>query len=75
MDCAEFLEELQDLLQTETVLRKETKLESLEEWDSLSQMTVMAWLDRKFGIHTPFKSIVSCREVSDVINLARRAIK
>lgn len=75
MEYAQFLGTLQDLLQTETVMEKDTSLADLEEWDSLAQMAVMAWLDREFGVHAQFADIAKCRSADEVAALANGAIK
>ena len=75
MEYAEFLGALQELLQAETVMERDTILAGLEEWDSLAQMAVMAWLDREFGIQVQFADITKCRNVDEVAALAGGAIK
>ena len=50
MTKEEFLVQMQDVLQTETELKAETVLADLDEWDSLSIMATMAFLDKQFGV-------------------------
>ena len=50
MTKEEFLIQMQDVLQTETELNADTVLADLDEWDSLSIMATMAFLDKNFGI-------------------------
>ena len=47
MNKEEFLTNMQDVLQTEEDLNYETVLEDLDEWDSLSVMATMAFLEKK----------------------------
>lgn len=46
----EFMLEMQEVLQTETELHADTVLANLDEWDSLSIMATMAFLDKHFGV-------------------------
>ena len=46
MTNEEFLTEMQDVLQTEEDLSMETVLDDLDEWDSLSVMATMAFLEK-----------------------------
>jgi len=50
MTKEEFLVQMQDVLQTETDLTPDTVLTNLEEWDSLSLMATMAFIDKHFGV-------------------------
>lgn len=50
MTKEEFLVQMQDVLQTETELTPDTILADLDEWDSLSIMATMAFLDKHFGL-------------------------
>lgn len=47
MNKAEFLVELEDVLQREESCSENDDLHSYEEWDSLSKMAVMAYFDKK----------------------------
>lgn len=66
----EFLMELRDILQTEATLEMSTRLGELEEWDSLSQMAVMAWFDRRLGKKVAFNLIQNCSTVLELAKLA-----
>ncbi len=70
MNTQEFLTEMQDVLQTEDELSMDTVLEDLDEWDSLSIMATMAFLERNFGIRT---SIKDYRELKTIGDIARKA--
>lgn len=70
MNTQEFLTEMQDVLQTEDKLSMDTVLEDLDEWDSLSIMATMAFLERNFGIRT---SIKDYRELKTIGDIARKA--
>ena len=46
MNQNEFLEKFIDVLQTDEDIDFDTKLETLEEWDSLSMISTVAFLDK-----------------------------
>ena len=70
MNKEEFLEELQDVLQTEEELTFETVLADLVEWDSLAVMATMAFLDKEFGVKTTMKDY---KQMSTIEDIAKKA--
>jgi len=66
MTREEFLIEMQDVLQTEEELTFETVLKELEEWDSLSVMATMAFLDKSFGVKTSMADYINMNTVEDI---------
>lgn len=66
MTREEFLIEMQDVLQTEEALTFETVLKELEEWDSLSVMATMAFLDKSFGVKTSMADYINMNTVEDI---------
>jgi len=70
MTQEEFLLQLQDLLQTDTELKPEMVLEDLEEWDSLSKLSVLAFLDTQCGVRATFSDFHTIKTVDD---LAKKA--
>ena len=70
MTNEEFLSKMQDVLQTEEELKLDTVLDDLAEWDSLSVMATMAFLDKEFGVKTTMKDF---RDVKTIANLAAKA--
>lgn len=50
MTKAEFLSNLQDILETDIELTEDMSLEDIEEWDSLSMMAVMAFFNKSLSI-------------------------
>ncbi len=70
MNKADFLVELEDILQREEACNINDNLNDYEEWDSLSKMSIMAYYDKNFGVKlslTDFKNLVT---VNDLIALA-----
>ncbi len=66
MSKEEFLVQMQDVLQTETELTMETVLGELDEWDSLSMMATMAFLDKNFGIKLKIVDLKALTTMGDI---------
>lgn len=66
MSKEEFIVQMQDVLQTETELTMETVLDELDEWDSLSMMATMAFLDKNFGVKLKIAEIKSLGTIGDI---------
>lgn len=66
MNKEEFLVQMQDVLQTETELTMETVLDELDEWDSLSMMATMAFLDKNFGVKLKIVDIKALGTIGDI---------
>ena len=62
----EFLTQMQDVLQTDDALASETVLEDLAEWDSLSMMATMAFLDKNFGVKVGLKDFKDMATIGDI---------
>ena len=71
MTTKEFLIELADVLQTEDNLELSSNLSNSEYWDSLSQMSVMSFLAKKFGVHASLEDITMTDNVSDIVDLVK----
>lgn len=70
MTNEEFLVEMQDVLQTEEELSFDTVLDDLDEWDSLSVMATMAFLEKNFGIKTVMKDYKEMKTIGDIAEKA-----
>ena len=70
MTHQEFLTEMMDVLQTEQKLSLDTVLAELDEWDSLSVMATMAFLDTSFGVKT---TMADYREMKTIGDIAKKA--
>ncbi len=66
MSKEEFLVQMQDVLQTETELAMETVLDELDEWDSLSMMATMAFLDKNFGVKVKIADLKTLATIGDI---------
>lgn len=70
MTKEEFLDQMAEVLQTEETLTMETVLDDLDEWDSLSMMATMAFLDKNFGVKV---KIVELKTLSTIADIAAKA--
>ena len=62
----EFLVQMQDVLQTDAELKVETVLADLDEWDSLSMMATMAFLDKNFGVKVKIADLKALKTIADI---------
>lgn len=70
MNKADFLVELEDILQREEPVNENDNLEDYDEWDSLSKMAVMAYYDKNFKVKIGLNQFGEIKTVSDLIKLA-----
>lgn len=66
MNQNEFLEKFIDVLQTDEDIDFDTKLETLEEWDSLSMISTVAFLDKEFSTKITIEDVKNFKTVGDV---------
>lgn len=66
----DFLTAMQDVLQRDEALSFEMKLKDIEEWDSLSMMATMAFLEKSFGIKTNITDYRSMKTLEDIAKKA-----
>lgn len=66
MNKAEFLKNMQDILQVDEALSFDTQLNELEEWDSLSKITTLAFLNREFSITILVSEIEDFKTIEDI---------
>lgn len=67
MNREDFLEKFIDVLQTEEKINFDTKLEDIEEWDSLSMISTVAFLDKDFSIKVSIDDIKNFKTVEDIV--------
>ncbi|GAB1355349.1 hypothetical protein MASR1M12_40930 [Erysipelotrichia bacterium] len=65
-----FLEELASLVNVESSeLNFDTSLDDLEEWDSMTSLSLAAMLDDKFKIFLSAEQISGCKTVGDLVKV------
>lgn len=69
MNKQQFLNDLEDILQREEPCTENDNLDEYEEWDSLSQMSLIAYMDRTFGVKLGFDNFENVKTVADLIEL------
>ncbi len=75
MNKADFLVELEEILQREEACAETDNLNDYEEWDSLSKMSIMAYYDKNFGVKLSLKDFKDLVTVADLIALAGDKIR
>ena len=70
MNREEFLEKMVDIIQTEESLNFDTVLEDLEDWDSLSKMSTLTFLDTDFGVKISFAELSEMKTLEDIAQKA-----
>lgn len=63
-----FLEAFKDVLQRDEDLTLDMKLEDIDEWDSLSKMATIAFVDKEFAKKLTFSDFDEMLIVSDIVN-------
>lgn len=66
LNRTEFLENLQEILQMDRELSFEMRLDELEEWDSLSKITTLAFLDREFSVTLSVSEVNDFKTIEDI---------
>ena len=66
MTREEFAAEMADVLQTEAELTMDTVLADLEEWDSLSIMATMAFVNKNFGLSLKMADFSELETLGDI---------
>ena len=61
-----FITEMQDVLQTDAELTMDTVLADLDEWDSLSMMATMAFLNKNFGVSVKIADLKTLGTIGDI---------
>lgn len=73
MEIEQLLTEWQDVLQRDDPLEAGMKLSEIEEWDSLSQVSMAAFFERKLGIRVSSETLAHCKSVQELLTLAGKA--
>ncbi|AZA59075.1 phosphopantetheine-binding protein [Chryseobacterium shandongense] len=69
MKTSVFLEKLQEELEEDETLTPETNLKSLESYDSISLLTIIAFVDENFSKIIETKHFKDIETVSDLMNV------
>lgn len=69
MTKVELLEEIKETLQRDEEISFEMKLEDIEEWDSLANISMISLYDQLFEIVVTADKLKECKTVNDLIEL------
>lgn len=69
MKTDQFLETLREIIQEDAELDLCTPLESLDSWDSMAIMAIIAWFDVKHNKKVDFETLESLDTVGDIAAL------
>jgi acyl carrier protein len=74
MKTAVFISKLKDYLETQEEITPETNLNDLEDYDSLSALTIIALVDEEFNMTlngNQIKSITSVKSLQELIGMEK----
>lgn len=71
MTNEEFIKNIEEILELKTKLTLDTKLDSLDVWDSLAMLTVITFFNHTLGISPTFQEMRAVKTVSDLITLSK----
>jgi acyl carrier protein len=71
MTKKEFLARFIEAIELEEEISMDTKLSSIEEWDSLAAVSTLALFKKELNLNINSADIANCKTVADVINLGK----
>ncbi len=69
MNKSELLDEIKETLQRDEEISLSMKLEDLEEWDSLANISMISLYDQLFGVIVTSETIEDCETLDDLVKL------
>ncbi len=76
MNRQQFLEEFSEILGVSaSELTPDTRLSSLETWDSVSYLSTMVLLDEKLGVAIAPDELTAAQTVQDILNAGGAALE
>jgi len=69
MTKVELLEEIKETLQRDEEISFEMKLDHIEEWDSLANISMISLYDQLFEVVVTADKLKECQTVNDLIEL------
>ena len=70
MTKEEFLSELQEIMMIDIGLAEDTELETIEEYDSMTQVTILGLFEDEFGIQLEPEDLEKVKTVRDILAMA-----
>jgi acyl carrier protein len=71
MEIKEFIEKFSEAIELESVdeLTAETEFKLLDEWTSLSSLSIIAMVDEEYDVEINGQDLRSCETIEDLFNL------
>lgn len=69
MNREDFLKKLKEIIQTEEELTLNTNLIDIDEWDSLSMISTVAFIDSEFKKQISVSDIQSINKIEELVNI------
>ena len=69
MTTLELLEEMKEALQRDKEISFDMKLEDIEEWDSLAEISIISLYDELFEFLITSDKLKKCKTVGDLVGL------
>lgn len=69
MTKVELLEEIKEALQRDEEISLEMKLEDIDEWDSLANISMISLYDQLFEVVVTADKLKECQTVNDLVDL------
>jgi len=67
MDMKEFCQRIESILEMDPgTIKPETRLDSLDAWDSVAVISFIAMADQDYQVTVPPKSISECQTIADL---------
>ncbi len=74
VDLDRFVRDFEEILEEDAgSLAAGTRLEDLENWDSVNKLTFMVYADETFGVEMDPDAVARCETVEELFALARPA--
>ena len=72
MNEKDFIEKMTDLMDTEVDIQLDTALEDIEEWDSLSYVSFLAWCSKEAKTRVEPEEVRGAKTIRDLYQLITR---
>ena len=70
MKREEFLKLIEETIDADDELTEDSVLDNIEDWDSLSVISVLALINKHFGFRPQVNDLKNCKTIKDVLDLA-----
>lgn len=72
MTDQEFVQNIKEILDCGRELTADTVLETVDEWDSLAMLSVMAFFKQTFNVSPGFQEMKGAKTIADLILLTKK---